>query len=319
MTRETELDALLHHAGFATLDGRAFLRISGPDATRWLNGMVTNSIQALEPGQGSYNFLLNAQGRIQGDCHIYREPGQTASFLLATDEAQMATIQPLLDRFIIMDDVTLMPAYEGDESLLLAGLEAEIALAPFGITAPPPLAIREARTPDGEVLMLSEAEGGLPRLEFRASAAVIAAIRTAFAAAGLPEISSDALEHLRLLEGRPVYGKDIRDRDLPQEANQPHALHFNKGCYLGQEIVERIRSRGQVHRLLTRFELKGDLPSSFPVPLEADGKPAGEITSAAAVSLQGGAKLLALGYARREALDLKQPLSYPGGTAHPRS
>src|SRR6202012_2222196 len=113
--------------------------------------------------------------------------------------------------------------------------------------------------------------------------------------------SPEALEALRLLEGRPLYGIDITEKYLPQETNQPQALHFNKGCYLGQEIVERIRSRGQVHRLLTPLTLAGQLPAQFPGPIEAaalsPGEPAravGEITSAALVPLPEGDQILAL-------------------------
>jgi folate-binding protein YgfZ len=132
------------------------------------------------------------------------------------------------------------------------------------------------------------------------------------------KVSAEALEALRLLEGVPLYGRDITEKYLPQETNQPQALHFNKGCYLGQEIVERIRSRGQVHRLLTPLTLTGELPKELPTPIEADGKPAGEITSAAIVPLPEGDQILALGYVRREALDTHAALSYIGGSAAPR-
>jgi folate-binding protein YgfZ len=133
------------------------------------------------------------------------------------------------------------------------------------------------------------------------------------------KVSPEALEALRILEGRPLYGRDITERYLPQETGQAQALHFSKGCYLGQEIVERIRSRGQVHRLLTPLTLAGELPTELPAPLEADGRPAGEITSAALVPLPEGDQILALGYVRREALDTRQTLTYSGGTAVPRS
>ena len=106
-------------------------------------------------------------------------------------------------------------------------------------------------------------------------------------AAGAILVSTEAIEQFRILEGRPRFGTDIRDKDLPQETNQTHALHFSKGCYLGQEIVERIRSRGQVHRTFSGFRLTS-LPTTFPTPLTSDGKPAGEITSAATVSLPEG-------------------------------
>jgi folate-binding protein YgfZ len=127
---------------------------------------------------------------------------------------------------------------------------------------------------------------------------------------GERQVSPETIEAHRILSARPKYGQDIRDRDLPQETAQTHALHFAKGCYLGQEIVERIRSRGQVHRTFTQFRLTGTLPE-LPAPLEADGKPAGELTSA----VQIGDDIIALGYARREALDTHQTLTYPGGTA----
>ena len=126
------------------------------------------------------------------------------------------------------------------------------------------------------------------------------------------------LESLRILEGCPKYGVDIRDKDLPQETAQAHALHFAKGCYLGQEIVERIRSRGQVHRRFMSFRLTGELPASFPAPLEAGGKPAGELTSAGMVPLAEGTELIALGYVRQEALDARQELICAGGVAVPR-
>ncbi len=131
-------------------------------------------------------------------------------------------------------------------------------------------------------------------------------------------VSSETLERLRVLEGTPRYGIDIRNsdiaRDLPQETNQLRALHFAKGCYLGQEIVERIRSRGNVHRTFTGFRCEGALPPPGTV-LEAAGRPVGEITSAAEVPLFGGSVRLALGYLRREALAAE--ISYAGGKAHP--
>ena len=318
-----ELHAILHGAAVATLQGphaRAFLRVSGSDAGRWLNGMVTNSVKDIAPGEGNYNFFLNAQGRIQGDAWIYREPADgPAAFLLATTPEQAATLKPLLDHFIIMDDVELVPALPGQPTLLVLGPEAPSLFARLGLSVPPPLHLHQSTTITTPVLICAGSGSRTPRFEITAPAETIAALRHALIENGAAELSAEALEAFRVYEGTPLYGTDIRNsetaRDLPQETNQPHALHFNKGCYLGQEIVERIRSRGQVHRLFTAFELTGELPSALPVSLTANGKPAGEITSAAEVD----GKVLALGYARREALDLKQPLTYTGGTASPRS
>ncbi len=137
--------------------------------------------------------------------------------------------------------------------------------------------------------------------------------------AGAPSCEPQSLEWLRILEGTPLYGADIRDRELPQETGQARALHFAKGCYLGQEIVERIRSRGNVHRTFSGFRLEGELPAAGS-PLEADSKQVGELTSVAAIPLpadDGTIINLGLGYIRREALDRGTPIHYPGGTAVP--
>lgn len=301
-------------AAIARVDDRGWLRITGPDATRWLNGMVTNSIQALEPGQGSYNFLLNAQGRIQGDCTIYREPGAgDAAYLLVTDASQLETIRTTLDRFIIMDDVTLEPVFADRATwLLVAQGEAAnaAALSALSLPAVAPLHLAQASAPQGEVLLAALANTTLPHTLLVAAEAALAG---SLASETLPTLAAETLEKLRIVEGTPRYGIDIRDKELPQETSQTQALHFNKGCYLGQEIVERIRSRGQVHRLLLQFRLTGELPATLPAPLQVEGKVVGELTSATSI----GNTLLALGYLRREHLIQTSAILYEGGMAHP--
>ncbi len=327
--QQNVLHSALHHAVFGALTNRAFLRVTGSDATRWLNGMVTNSAQALAPGQGNYNFLLNSQGRIQGDCTLYREhTSGDSTFLLATDAAQIATITQHLDRFIIMDDVELTPVLADESSLLLLGPESPRLLAGLDLPTPDPLRLVHADTPHGPVLLLTAQMAD--RFELRAPVATLTALQRLFEAKDIPEIAAGTQEQLRIVQAMPRYGSDIRDRELPQETAQAHALHFSKGCYLGQEIVERIHSRGQVNRQFTPLRLEGSLPT-LPATLEAGGKAIGEITSAAQVDLPTGAELLALGYVRREALtaaahgaeaglDVPTPgaqFTYPGGTATP--
>ena len=116
--------------------------------------------------------------------------------------------------------------------------------------------------------------------------------------------------------GFPKYGTDIRDRDLPQETDQTHALNFSKGCYIGQEIVERIRSRGNVHRKFQGFVLEGELPGRG-TKLEADGKEVGELTSISRIPTNNGDRSIALGYIRREALERGAKITYAGGEARP--
>ncbi|HEX6880704.1 MAG TPA: glycine cleavage T C-terminal barrel domain-containing protein, partial [Terriglobales bacterium] len=113
-------------------------------------------------------------------------------------------------------------------------------------------------------------------------------------------VGYEALEWLRILRGVPRYGVDITERYLPQETGQFRALHFAKGCYIGQEIVERIRSRALLHRGLAGFEIDGPAPAAG-TPVVGTEKQVGEITSAATIPVSGAERTFALGYIRTEA------------------
>ncbi|ADV81542.1 YgfZ/GcvT domain-containing protein [Terriglobus saanensis] len=301
------LRALTTSAAFVSV-GSGWIRVTGSDRVRWLNGMTTNSVQALAPGQGAYTFFLNAQGRIQGDAVIWAEADH---LLLQTSPAQTEKLIALLDRFIIMDDVELADVSADQHVLQILGVRAEDFLNSAGLTPPPTELTRISHT-DAQIARLPGAV--VPRFEIISSSpTALDAISGQFLEEGLSPLADGALEMLRVLEGTPLFGTDIRDRDLPQETAQTRALHFNKGCYLGQEIVERIRSRGNVHRTFHAFLLSGDIPAPG-TPLTAEEKPVGEFTSIA--TLPGG-RTLALGYIRREALDRNLALTFPGGTAQP--
>src|SRR5438270_8071057 len=125
-----QLAALLQQTGVSRLDQTGWIRVTGEDRVRWLNGMVTNSIQELQDGEGNYNFLLSVQGRIQGDATIFAEPG---ALLIETAASQVPNLIALLDRFIIMDDVELADVTGSQSGLLLAGPKAASLLAHIGI------------------------------------------------------------------------------------------------------------------------------------------------------------------------------------------
>ncbi len=313
------LAAPLTAAAVAPLHQTGWIRIIGTDRTRWLNGMVTNSIQQLKPGEGSYSFLLSAQGRIQGDAYIFAAP---EAFLLESASQQIPNLIALLDKFIIMDDVELADISSSQSGLLLAGPNALSLLQQIGLTIPDQGALTRTATPwnAAEVAVIHAHSPLTPRFEIWTDPATAEHLQNALQQAGAASIDSQTLEQLRILEGTPLYGIDIRDRELPQETAQDRALHFNKGCYLGQEIVERIRSRGNVHRTFTGFRLEGALPKPG-TKLIAEEKEVGELTSITAIPLSGGdaPAQLALGYIRREIAARNIPLTYPGGTAIPAS
>jgi aminomethyltransferase len=116
---------------------------------------------------------------------------------------------------------------------------------------------------------------------------------------------------MRIENGRPRYGEDIRETSLAQETGQMHAVSFSKGCYLGQEIVERIRAQGHVNRRLVRLHLDSAVPAG--TALTVDGAEAGEITSSASQPAEGGA--VALAYVRSTYAALGQRLAAGGTTA----
>ncbi len=319
-TAETEsslqLTALLHGAGVSRLDGTGWIRVTGGDRSRWLNGMTTNAVEQLAPAAGAYSFFLNAQGRIQGDGYIFAQPD---SLLIETASSQLPTLIPYLDRYIIMDDVELTDISGTWSGLSVIGPQSASLLAQLGLPVAVelnPLELRHFTWNNAAVTVIHSYNPLVARYEIWADAATIDSLFQSLHSAGAVPATPESIEDLRILEATPRYAVDIRDRELPQETGQTRALHFAKGCYLGQEIVERIRSRGNVHRIFHAFRLEGGVPSTGTV-LEAAGKPVGELTSVAVIPVKGSQLQLALGYVRREALDRGEPLTYPGGTAVP--
>jgi len=312
-TAQEQLTALLEASAVAPLSNIGWIKVTGDDRVRWLNGMTTNSIQALASGEMNYNFFLSSQGRIQGDAVALALDN---SILLGTAADRVPALMELLDRFIIMDDVEL--AQHPSFGLVIAGPQAASTLAAIGIATDDLAPLHFTALDDwrGQKVAILHAHSPLvPRFElWSESPETIALLTEALIASGATPVGDEALDHLRILEGTPLYGTDIRDKELPQETAQTRALHFAKGCYLGQEIVERIRSRGNVHRTFHAFQLTGELPAAGAV-LEADSKPVGELTSVAAIPLSSGTLNFALGHIRREALERNLPIIYPGGTA----
>lgn len=307
---EVETHALLHSCGIFDAGFTSRIRVDGEDQVRWLNGMVTNSAQALEPDTRNYNFVLNAQGRIQGDLYAYR---RADDFVLETTQAQRDSLLAWFDRYIIMDAVELT-SLDGELTAIgIAGPLASATLAAIGLPAEH-LAVNtfiSCHIHEGEVTLCCESDMLVPRYTIWISPVQVASLWSALKDAGATTCGTRAIETLRILTGTPRYGVDIRDRDLPQETNQTRALHFTKGCYLGQEIVERIRSRGNVHRSFAGFLLTGSGPAPG-ASLSVDGKNVGELTSI--VNLPDGRRI-ALGYARREFIERGVAFNYDGGSA----
>jgi aminomethyltransferase len=302
-----DLHALTEQTGLIDLSGRVQVTVTGKDRMRWLHNMVTNNIRELPLNRGNYNFVLNAQGRILGDLYVFN---RGESLLLETDRSQLDALLPTLKRFIIMDKVELNPA-DSQGAVGLGGAEAEKLLGECGIDAAEfePLEVRDV-TLDGVSAVLIRGPEQKPHCyELWADQRDTVELRELFLRAGAQPVSAEALEVWRVVRGIPLYGHDIRERDLPQETGQMQALHFSKGCYIGQEIVERIRSRGQVHRKFTGFEFNA--PAALG-KLDLEGRTVAEVTTAVRVPAATGEKFLGLGYVRHEALAPGSELDFHG-------
>jgi folate-binding protein YgfZ len=301
---QSEFAALLGGCGIYDLGFRARISLTGNDRVRWLNGMVTNNIRDLAVGRGVYAFLLNPHGRIFGDMTVYNQ-GET--LVVETDRSQVDKIVATFEHYIIMDDVEVANLSEQQTSLGLTGPRSRDVLNAAGIEVPEMQPLQMI-TPQCNCdcgcakCTVVRAEDG-PQLSYEIWLAPQDVYKTwqALVAAGAMPVGSDAIEMQRIVAGIPLYGVDIRERDLPQETEQMRALNFTKGCYVGQEIVERIRSRGNVHRTFAGFQIEGAAAIEAGAKIISGEKEVGEITSAVVLVTLSGARTVAMGYIRREA------------------
>jgi folate-binding protein YgfZ len=306
-----ETAALVAGAAVHDLGWLRGVRVHGEDRFRWLSGMVTNTVNDLPAQGGAWNLVLNAQGRIQGDLTVWRGDDHL-SLEIAAD--QYEKLMAHFDHFIIMDDVELVPL-EGLTAIGLTGPNAGEVLKSIGI-APLAEPLTQGKVTDnGFDLRIFRGYGVLAdHYALWGTENEVEGLWNRLVAAGAQPVGATSLEAFRIAEGIPAYGIDIAERDLPQEVMpqetwQMRALHFNKGCYLGQEIVERIRSRGNVHRHLRQVEIDGLLPEAG-TELTLDGAAVGAITSAAALPLLSGERKFALAMLRAEAETKNLPLNY---------
>ena len=340
---EIETEAVLHGAAVHDLGWKRRVAVRGEDRFRWLSGMVTNTVNDLFPNTGAWNLVLNAQGQIQGDLSVWRgeeerspqrrnpqgdaRPASDAhgtpfagegTLELEMEVGQYEKLINHLEHYIIMDDVELAtqgvvrPGEAGSEtSIGLIGPRADQVLARVGLPALslPMSSIQQEW--NGINLIIRRSYGTMvPHYELWLPVASLRKLWSCLRTGGASAVGFRALDCLRVAEGIPLYGVDIAERDLPQETAQTRALHFNKGCYQGQEIVERIHSRGNVHRHLRTLELGGPAPAAGTALRLATGAEAGMVTSAATLPLATGARSFALAMIRTQAEAGEPTLTY---------
>ncbi len=305
---------------------RAFIWASGPDRLRYLNAVLTNDVRETTSGRGVPSLLLNPQGHIIAELEVYAVGDR---FLIVSYQMIRERLIEALDKYIIMDDVTLEDA---TDSLAVIGVEgprsADVLRAVAGIEL-------DSLAELGHV----EATVASPKNEGKSGAIPVRVVRRSVGAPGFEcivardrvealwdllleavravgggPIGYSALSSLRLEAGIPWFGYDFDESVIPHEAGLEHShINYSKGCYTGQEIVERVRSRGHVNRVRAGVEFSGVAVPERGIKLSAGGKEVGQVTRAA-FSLAVGHPI-GMAYLRREVSAVGTSLEYSGGTA----
>jgi folate-binding protein YgfZ len=293
-----EYAALRESAALVDLGFRARLRVTGADRVDFLQGMLSNDVRGLAPGDGCATLLLTEQGKIVADGIAL---ALADAIVLDTRAAAIVRARDALARYVVADDVELV-LDDDTHACAVIGPRADEALAQSGITAPPtrPYAHELRETAFGAVRVVRVPEPGDGGFMCLVPPGRVAAWWTACIDGGIPPAGFTAFDTLRIESGVPAYGVDVGPDTIALEAPFEAAISFDKGCYLGQEVVERVSARGHVNRKLVPLVIDGtDVPRPGDAIVAGD-KEIGRVTSAAwSWRLE---RPVALGYVRREHL-----------------
>jgi folate-binding protein YgfZ len=302
------------------------VELSGPDRVRYLNAIVSNDVKTLGEGRGTLALLLNPQGHILAELEIY---ALQEKLLVLSDASVRERSVATLDKFIIMDDVTLSDVTDEFGSFAIEGPRAGTVIAEacgLALEGFSEHAIAEVQIDGVACHLIRHSHFGLPGAEIIAPREHLGLLWKNLRANVLAQhgaaIGIRALNALRLEAGIPWFPDDFNDTVIPHEAAlESTHISFSKGCYTGQEIVERVRSRGQVNRRRVRLKFSTVEP---PAPLtrlhardsdnkSAEPKEVGIITSSAFSPAANAA--IGMAYVRREQNSPGSILDFTGGTA----
>ena len=295
-----EYTALREAAGIGAISARAQIAVAGKDRASFLQGLLTNDIQALTPGSGCYAAWLTPQGRMITDMHVL----ESGDMILLDVPAELAeTILQKLDQFLFSEDVQLASLSDTLRGLWIHGPGAGTILG-TALDAPPLDSwanYQHARFSFGDepVVVARIDQLGVPGFCAFIAANQVDALDTALRQGGALTVERDALDAMRIEAGYPVFGVDMTAETIPLEAGiENRAVSFTKGCYVGQEVVIRVlhRGGGRVARKLVALRFEGDITSTG-TKLTADGRDVGFITSAGASPRLGS---IGLGYVHRD-------------------
>lgn len=303
---QAEHDALWESAGILDVSFRSRICLAGADRARFLHGQVTNDVKKLRSGEGCYAALITAKGKMESDLYIYCLPDE---LLLDFEPGLSAKVSERLEKYVIADDVQIIDVAANYGLLSVQGPKAQIVIRSLGIgddlPTKPYKFLRNAETAFGEIHLFNQSRLGTNGFDLLvatdATEKLYKKLISAAQAVGGCACGWEGFELARIEAGIPRYGVDMDETINPLEAGlESRAISFNKGCYIGQEVISRIRTYSEVAKALRGIKLADDL-NSLPVKgdkLFHNEKEAGFISSA--IKSPRLSANIALGYIKRE-------------------
>jgi folate-binding protein YgfZ len=264
---------------------------------RWLDGMISADVRSAKSGEGAWGLLLTRQGRVVADLHVLARPD---SFWLELERACVATVIARLSGYVIADDVALA---DRSDDLARFALEGPGAPELLAAASGEPVSLakhawREVALGGARAVVAAYGFTGRPAFQLFVPAAGAEKVAAALRAAGAEPASADRLECLRIEAGTPRVGHELDESVLPAEAGLDDAIATAKGCYTGQEVVTRMRTRGRAAHRLVGLRFEGERLPERGAPIEAAGAAVGQVTSAVRSPELGA---IGLGFVRAEA------------------
>jgi len=310
-------DAARHRAAFIDRSDRGRILVSGADRASYLQGLFTNDIAALKPGQGCYTAYLTAQGRMIADLHAY-EVGDLILLTMSGDVKD--TVLAKLDQFIFTEAVQLGDVSATFAQIAVVGPAAARTLATVvgGVTEVAMLAMADHANTRAEwqgapAILTRINDAGQPGYDVFVEAAQAKAFTSALAAAGVPPLDGETADAIRIESGMPLFHRDMDEETIPLEAGiEPRAISFTKGCYVGQEVIIRVmhRGHGRVARKLVGLTIDGDVAPASGTPIQTADRDIGRVTSTTLSPALG--RPIALGYVHRDFVEPGTEVSVAG-------
>jgi len=255
------------------------IRVVGPDRARFLNGMLSNSVLDMQPGQGRWAVKATHKGRIEG---LVRVRARADAFVLDVAEPSAERVAGQLNDYIVADDCELEDETPERDVVYVFGTTAESLIS--DVIDPQMARLADvSHAPFGEVTVVAERRFDVPGFELHVPAGHGSQWHQRLVDAGAAAVSREDFDVLRVESKVPADGPELNLDTFPMEARLDYAIDYRKGCYIGQEVITRATTQGAVKHRLTGFDLGSD-PGSYPAAgtrlwPEEGNKPAGELTT----------------------------------------